>query len=179
MPVVDVFDLEKRKVGEASLPDAVFAADKVLLLDNVEDPHNVGAILRSAEIFGFHDIVLPLKGVPEIYPSIVKVSAGATEHLRIARSEAANAYVKRAKNEGRAVIALDEEGTMDLAEAARNRVGRILLVIGGEGDGLSKLVTDKCDFLVAIPQYGQIGSLNAGVAAGILMFEKKRQDAAE
>jgi 23S rRNA (guanosine2251-2'-O)-methyltransferase len=150
--------------------DDVFTADKILLLDNVEDPHNVGAILRSAEIFGFHDILLPLKGVPEIYPSIVKVSAGATEHLKIVRSENANAYVKKAKSEGRMVVALDEEGAIDLSEAVAQQRGPLLLVIGGEGKSVGQFIIMNADIVAKIPQAGRINSLNASVAAGIAMY---------
>ncbi len=150
--------------------ETVFAADRILLLDNVEDPHNVGAILRSAEIFGFHDILLPLKGVPEVYPSVVKVSAGASEHLRIARCENANTYVKRAKKEGFTVVALDGSGSLTLPEAAARHPRRLLLVIGGEDKGVGQFVILNADIVARIPQAGRIGSLNAAVAAGIALY---------
>ncbi len=149
--------------------ETVFAADRLLLLDNVEDPHNVGAILRSAEIFGFRDILLPLKGVPEVYPSVVKVSAGATEHLRIARCENTNAYVKRAKKEGFTIIALDGSGSTSLRDAAAQQPRRLLLVIGGEDKGVGQFVILNADLVARIPQAGRIGSLNAAVAAGIAL----------
>ncbi len=149
--------------------ETVFSADRLLLLDNVEDPHNIGAILRSAEIFGFHDILLPLKGVPEIYPSVVKVSAGATEHLRIARGENTNTYIKRAKKEQFTIIALDGSGATPLREAAKRLTGRLLLVIGGEDKGVGQFVMLNADIVARIPQAGRIGSLNAAVAAGIAL----------
>jgi len=127
-------------------------------------------MLRSAEIFGFHDILLPLKGVPEVYPSVVKVSAGATEHLRIARSENANAYVKRAKKEGFSVVALDGAGSATLREAAERRPRRLLLVIGGEDRGVGQFILMQADLVARIPQAGRVGSLNAAVAAGIAMY---------
>ncbi len=150
--------------------DTVFTTDRVLLLDNVEDPHNVGAILRSAEIFGFHHILLPFKGVPEIYPSVVKVSAGATEHLHIARAENTTAYIRRAKKEGFTVVALDGDGTVTLREAAVRRGEKLLLVIGGEDRGVGQFVLLNADLVARIPQAGRVGSLNAAVAAGIALY---------
>lgn len=143
---------------------------KILMLDNVEDPHNVGAILRSAEIFGFHDILLPVKGVPEIYPSIVKVSAGATEHLKIARETSSIGYFKKALEAGYTVIALDEEGKSDIKAVAAQNFDKILLVIGGEGQSVGQYIINNAQFIAKIEQKGKINSLNASVAAGIAMF---------
>ncbi len=150
--------------------DVVFEKSKLLLLDNVEDPHNVGAILRSAEIFGFTNIALPVKGVPEIYPSIIKVSAGATEHLTICRDHSANEYVKRAKAEGYTVIALDEEGKVSLSDIKVSDHPKILLVIGGEGKSVGQFIIMNADIVASIPQKGRINSLNASVAAGIALY---------
>jgi len=150
--------------------DTVFSSSRLLLLDNVEDPHNVGAILRSAEIFGFHDVLFPLKGVPDVYPSVVKVSAGATEHLRITRSANAHTYLRRAKEEGFTVVALDGAGTTDIGEALSRSFSRLLLVIGGEDKGVGQFILLNADIVVRIPQKGRIGSLNAAVAAGVALF---------
>ena len=98
--------------------DELLDAPRLLLLDNLEDPHNVGAILRSAEVFGFTSVCLPKKGVPEIYPSVVKVSTGATEFMKICRSHSANNYASRAAEEGYRIVALDMAGKMNLRDVA-------------------------------------------------------------
>jgi len=143
---------------------------KLLLLDNVEDPHNVGAIIRSAEIFGFDAVLLPSRGVPDVYPSVVKVSAGATEHLSIARECGANTYVKRAQAEGYKVVALDEEGREDIKDIKLNPEEKFILVIGGEGKSVGQFIINNADYVAAIRQHGKINSLNASVASGIAMF---------
>ena len=102
-----------------------------LLLDNVEDPQNVGAILRSAEVLGFHAICLPKKGVPDIYPSVVKVSAGGVEFMRICRDYSANHYARKAAETGRRIIALDAAGKVSLAEVVRHVGEKLMLVVGG------------------------------------------------
>ncbi|MCK5834542.1 MAG: hypothetical protein KAG98_02270 [Lentisphaeria bacterium] len=156
------------KFKHASLDD-VLLNDRVLLLNNLEDPQNVGAILRSAEIFGFKGVLLPLKGSPEIYPSIVKVSAGATEYLDVNRSAGVTSYLAKAKDEGYTIISLDGRGTSDFADLRCEGLGKILLVIGGEDKGVGQFVLNSSDFVVGIKQAGRINSLNASVAAGIAM----------
>jgi 23S rRNA (guanosine2251-2'-O)-methyltransferase len=143
---------------------------KILLLDNVEDPHNVGGILRSAEIFGFHTILLSNKGVPDIYPSVVKVSAGATEFLDIAKDATANKYVQNAKEKGYQVVALDGSGKTDIQEVREKLSDNVLVVIGGEDRSVGQFILNQADFVAAIPQKGRINSLNASVAAGIALF---------
>jgi len=143
---------------------------RMLLLDNLEDPQNVGAILRSAEIFGFREIFLPLKGSPGIYPSVVKASAGATEHLLIARDRNANQYLKIARDLGYKVAALDGAGKTELDELAGNAPEKLLLVIGGEDKGIGQFILNEADYVVKLPQKGRINSLNASVAAGVAMY---------
>jgi 23S rRNA (guanosine2251-2'-O)-methyltransferase len=151
--------------------DDVTGAQRILLLDNVEDPHNVGAIIRSAEIFGFHTVLMPVKGVPEIYPSVIKVSAGASEHIKIVRESSSNSYVRRLQEDhGYKVIALDEKGTVELKEAAGKVDGPVLLVIGGEDKSVGQFILNRADMVVSIEQFGKINSLNASVAASIAMF---------
>jgi 23S rRNA (guanosine2251-2'-O)-methyltransferase len=145
-------------------------AGRIMLLDNVEDPHNVGAILRSAEIFGFNHVLLPMKGVPDVYPSIVKVSAGATEFMQIVKEANANTYVKRLVDEGYQVIALDGTGTVSSQEIYPLLGDRVLLVIGGEDKGVGQYILNTADYVMKIPQSGRINSLNASVAAGIAMY---------
>ena len=148
----------------------------VIVLDGILDPHNLGSIIRSAECAGAHGVVIGKRRSASVTAATVKASAGATEHVKIARVVNIPAAVDELKRAKLWVAGADMKG-QNMTKQGLN--GPLALVIGGEGDGLSKLVAEKCDFLVAIPQYGQIGSLNAGVAAGILMFEKKRQDKVE
>lgn len=145
-------------------------APRTLLMDNLEDPQNVGAILRSAEIFGFSEVFLPLKGTPGIYPSVVKASAGASEHLRIARDRNANQYLKLAKQLGYKVAALDGAGKVELDELAGNAPEKLMLVIGGEDKGVGQFILNEADYVVRLPQIGYINSLNASVAAGVAMY---------
>ncbi len=148
----------------------------VVVLDGILDPHNLGSIIRSAECAGAHGVIIGKRRSASVTAATVKASAGATEHVKIARVVNIPAALDELKRAKLWVAGADMKG-QTMTKQGLN--GPLALVIGGEGDGLSKLVTEKCDFLVSIPQYGQIGSLNAGVAAGILMFEKKRQDAAD
>lgn len=143
---------------------------RLLLLDNVEDPTNVGGIIRSAEIFGFHDICLPKKGTPDIYPSVVKVSAGASEHLHICRDHTANQYLKAALEQAYTVVALDGKGTTDLTAIDRSKTEKLLLVIGGEDKSVGQFILNEAHHVARIPMHGRVNSLNASVAAGIAMF---------
>ncbi len=150
--------------------DEILGAEKIMLLDHVEDPHNVGAILRSAEIFGFNRVLLPIRGVPDIYPSIVKVSAGATEFMHLCKDANANTYIKRLQEAGYAVISLDASGDAD-PHTLKERLDRpFVLVIGGEDKGVGPFVLKQSDYIMGITQQGRLNSLNASVAAGIAMY---------
>ncbi|NQU11962.1 RNA methyltransferase [bacterium] len=162
-------------VLEASLYPYVAVEDllsraRLLLLDNVEDPHNVGAILRSAEVFGFRSVLLARRGVPEIYPSVVKVSAGATEFLEISRDLAANGYVRRALEAGYEVAALDHRGQQDITALQGTAIEKLLLVVGGEDRSVGQYILNNAQHVLRIPQRGQVNSLNASVAVGIALF---------
>lgn len=150
--------------------EVLWGRPRLLLLDNVEDPHNVGAILRSAEIFGFDAVLLAKKGVPDIYPSVVKVSAGATEFLDIAKDASANSYVRRAQEKGYQVVALDASGSVDVRMVHAELADRFLVVVGGEDTAVGQFILNTADFVVSIGQRGRINSLNASVAAGISLF---------
>lgn len=152
----------------------LYDRERLLLLDNTEDPHNTGAIIRCADVFGYHAILAPLKGVPEVYPSVVKVSAGATEHLDIAREGSANQHMMKARETGHVVVALDAKGTIDLRDLAPSLPSRHLLVIGGEAKAVSQFILNEADHIASIPQQGKINSLNASVAAGIAMYALSR-----
>jgi 23S rRNA (guanosine2251-2'-O)-methyltransferase len=150
--------------------EVLWGRPHILLLDNVEDPHNVGAILRTAEIFGFNTIFLSKKGVPDIYPSVVKVSAGATEFLDIAKDASANAYVRAAHAKGYQVVALDARGAVDVRTVRARLAGGFMVVVGGEDTAVGQFIINTADFVVSIGQCGRINSLNASVAAGIALF---------
>lgn len=150
--------------------ESLLTCPRLLLLDNVEDPQNVGAILRSAEVFGWEAVLLSARGVPAVYPSVVKASAGATEYLRIARDRAANAYVKPLLEKGYTLVALDEHGKENI-QTIRDRVfEKLLLVVGGEHRSVGQHILNQARHIVGIHQRGHIQSLNASVAAGIALF---------
>jgi len=152
------------------LDDSVFERPRLLLLDNIEDPRNTGAILRSAEIFGFTTILLPMRGTSEIYPSVAKTSAGATEYLDIVRAANSNRYVQRAREVGYRIVALDMHGKVRLSDIPRQDVRPLLLVIGGEDKRIGQFILNEADAVASIPQHGRVTSLNASVAAGIALY---------
>lgn len=145
----------------------------IIILDGIEDPHNLGSIIRSAVCAGAHGIIIPRRRAVSVTAAACKASAGAVEYAHIARvANVANA-IARLKDEGLWIAGADMSGT---AMTSARMEGALALVIGSEGDGIGRLVKEKCDFLVSIPMFGQIDSLNAAVAAAVLMFEKRRQD---
>lgn len=145
----------------------------VIVLDGVEDPHNLGSIIRSAECAGAHGVIIGKRRSASVTAATVKASAGATSHMHIARVVNINGAIEELKRAKLWVAGADMAGR-PMQQQGLN--GALALVIGNEGDGLSKLVKDNCDFLVSIPLKGKLDSLNAAVAAAILMFEKNRQD---
>ena len=145
----------------------------IIILDGIEDPHNLGSIIRSAVCAGAHGIIIPRRRAVSVTAAACKASAGAVEYAHIARvANIANA-IARLKDEGLWIAGADMSGT---AMTSARMEGALALVIGSEGDGIGRLVKEKCDFVVSIPMFGQIDSLNAAVAAAVLMFEKRRQD---
>ena len=145
----------------------------IIILDGIEDPHNLGSIIRSAVCAGAHGIIIPRRRAVSVTAAACKASAGAVEYAHIARvANIANA-IARLKDEGLWIAGADMSGT---AMTSARMEGALARVIGSEGDGIGRLVKEKCDFLVSIPMFGQIDSLNAAVAAAVLMFEKRRQD---
>lgn len=145
----------------------------VVVLDGVEDPHNLGSIIRSAECAGVHGIILGKRRSASVTPAVVKASCGATEYMKIARVVNISGALEELKRAGLWVAGADMNG-VSMSKQGLN--GALALVIGSEGSGLTKLVRENCDFLVSIPLKGKIESLNASVAASVLMFEKCRQD---
>lgn len=161
--IADILNFAKKK-GEKPF---------IIILDGIEDPHNLGSIIRSAVCAGAHGIIIPRRRAVSVTAAACKASAGAVEYAHIARvANIANA-IARLKDEGLWIAGADMSGT---AMTSARMEGALALVIGSEGDGIGRLVKEKCDFLVSIPMFGQIDSLNAAVAAAVLMFEKRRQD---
>ena len=148
----------------------------VIVLDGIEDPYNLGSIIRSAECAGAHGVVIGKRRSASVTAAAVKSSAGATEYMKIARVVNISGAIEELKRAGLWVAGADMSG-VSMQKQGLN--GPLALVIGSEGSGMTKLVRESCDFLVSIPMFGHIDSLNAGVAAAVLMFEKRRQDAVE
>ena len=138
-----------------------------ILLDGITDPHNLGAIIRTAECAGAHGIIVPQHRSVGLTPAAVKASAGAVEHVKVARVTNINRTIEELQKNNIWVYGLSMEGT-DYEQI--DFQGGIALVIGAEGDGISRLTADKCDQVVSLPIRGQIDSLNASVAAGIMMY---------
>ena len=145
----------------------------VVVLDGVEDPHNLGSIIRSADCAGAHGVILGKHRSAPVTAAAVKASAGASEHMLIARVVNISAALEELKTAGLWIAGADMEGE---SMYRQDMTGAFALVIGNEGEGLSRLVRERCDYLVSIPMGGHVDSLNAGVAAGILLFEKRRQE---
>lgn len=141
----------------------------IVILDEIEDPHNLGSIIRSAELCGVHGIIIPKRRNVGVTSTVYKCSAGAIEHMKIAKVTNINATIDILKENGIWIYGADIEGS-DYSYNV-NFAGSCALVIGSEGRGISKLTLKKCDVLVKIPMIGKINSLNASVAGGIMMYE--------
>ena len=144
----------------------------VIILDGIEDPHNLGAIIRTAECAGVHGIIISKHRACAVNETVIKTSAGATANMLIARVTNINSAIDELKQNGVWVYGL-ELGGSDIYKT--NLSGPIALVIGSEGDGISSLTKQKCDEVVTLPMYGKINSLNASVACAIATYEIKKQ----
>lgn len=140
----------------------------IVILDHLEDPHNLGAIIRTCEAAGVDGIIIPKDRSVLVNSTVMKVSAGALENVKIARVTNLNNTIKELKEKGFWIVGTDMEGTPYDKIDYRGKIG---LVIGNEGSGMSKLVKENCDFIASIPMRGKINSLNASVAAGIVIYE--------
>ncbi|MFO7820195.1 MAG: 23S rRNA (guanosine(2251)-2'-O)-methyltransferase RlmB [Halanaerobacter sp.] len=149
------------------------AAPFFILLDEIQDPHNFGSILRTAEAAGVDGIIIPKRRAVGYTPIVVKSSAGAVEYLPVAQVTNLARTIDRLKEEGFWIAGADLEAEQSCYKA--DLTGSLGLVIGNEGSGMRRLVKEKCDFLIKMPMEGQIESLNASVAAGILIYESLRQ----
>ena len=160
--VEDILNKAKEK-GEAPF---------IFLLDDIEDPHNLGAIIRTANLAGAHGVIIPKRHAAGLTSTVAKTSAGALNYTPVAKVSNLGQTIEELKKEGMWFVCADMGG--DLMYNL-NLTGPMGVVIGNEGEGVSRLVKEKCDFVAAIPMKGDIDSLNASVAAGILAYEVVRQ----
>ena len=145
----------------------------ILILDGIEDPHNLGSIIRTAETAGIHGVIIPKRRAASVNATVSKSSAGAVEHVKIARVNNINETIKYLKEEGLWICGTD--GDAKDYYYNQNLKGALAIIIGSEGFGMSRLVKENCDFLVKIPMKGKITSLNASVSAGIVIYEAVKQ----
>lgn len=144
----------------------------IVILDNIEDPHNLGAIIRSAHQAGAHGVIIPKNRAVGLTATVARTSAGALNYIPVAKVTNLSKTIDELKNNGLWFVCADMDGKLmyDL-----NLKGPIGVVIGSEGEGVSRLVKEKCDFIASVPMKGKIDSLNASVAAGVLCYEIVRQ----
>lgn len=149
-------------------------ATRLILLDKIEDPHNLGAIIRSAESFGFDAVIIPERRSAKVTPTVYKTSAGAINNIDLVMVTNLNKTIEKLKENGFWVYGLAGEATNKLSETDLS--GKVALVVGNEADGISRLTREKCDSLVKIPMIGKVNSLNASVASAIAMYEVIRDN---
>ena len=161
--IEDILDLAEQRNEDAF----------ILILDGIEDPHNLGSIIRTAETAGVHGIIIPKRRSVTVNSTVSKVSAGAVEHMKIARVNNINEAIRKLKENGLWIIGTDMNTNTYYYN--QDLKGNIAIVIGSEGFGISRLVKENCDMLVKIPMKGKITSLNASVSAGIIIYEAVKQ----
>ena len=148
-------------------------APLLVICDEISDPHNLGAIIRTAECAGAHGVIIPKRRSAGLTAIVAKTSAGAVSYLPVARVANLSATIKELKKQGVWVFGTAADASTNLYDADLKSAAAI--VIGSEGDGMSRLVAENCDFLVSIPMKGRISSLNASAAASVLLYEAVRQ----
>lgn len=161
--IEDILDLAKKRDEKPF----------ILILDGIEDPHNLGSIIRTAETAGVHGIIIPKRRAANVNSTVAKVSAGAVEYMKIARVNNINDAINTLKENDVWICGTDMDTNKYYYD--EDFTGGIGIVIGSEGYGMSRLVKENCDFLVKIPMKGKITSLNASVSAGIVMYEAVKQ----
>lgn len=144
----------------------------VIILDDIEDPHNLGAIIRTANLAGAHGVIIPKHRASGLTATVVKASAGAINYTPVAKVTNISKTIEELKEKGLWFVCADMDGTTMYDLDLKGPIG---LVIGNEGKGVSRLVKEKCDFIAKVPMFGDIDSLNASVAAGVLAYEIVRQ----
>lgn len=181
---MDKFELDKLANGMhqgviLSVPDYEYTPIEELetesclvLLDHLEDPHNFGAIIRTCEAAGVGGIIIPKDRSVEVNPTVVKVSTGAIDHMKIAKVTNLSRTISDLKKQGYWMIGTDMDGT---SYDQIDYQGKIVIIIGNEGTGMSRIIRESCDFIAKIPMQGTVNSLNASVATGIVVFEAMRQ----
>ena len=145
----------------------------VVALDQIQDPQNLGAVARSAEAAGASGLVIPSRRTATVTPAAAKASAGAVEHLRIARASNLADFLTRAKDDGAWIYGAEANAEAPYTQA--DLTGKVVLVLGSEGKGLRRLVAERCDALISIPVRGRVASLNVSAAAAVVLFEAVRQ----
>jgi len=145
----------------------------VIILDKIEDPHNLGAIIRTVECLGAHGVIIQKRNACQVTDTVEKTAAGATSFVKVARVTNITETIKYLKEKGLWIYGLDMEGASDVYNTKFD--GPIGIVVGNEGDGISRLVKENCDFMVKIPMTGNINSLNASVSTAISIYEVVRQ----
>ncbi|MCC7118671.1 MAG: 23S rRNA (guanosine(2251)-2'-O)-methyltransferase RlmB [Anaerolineales bacterium] len=158
-PYSDVVEILEQTQGEAPF---------ILILDSLQDPQNFGTLIRTAEAVGVHGIIIPLARSVEVTPAVVNASSGASEHMRIAQSNLAQA-IEALKSNDVWVVGLDQAGA-ELEANSRHLKGALGLVVGSEGEGLHELTKKKCDIVLKLPMRGKIESLNAAVAGSVALY---------
>ena len=161
--VDDILNIAREK-GEAPL---------IVVCDELSDPHNLGAVIRTADAAGAHGVIIPKRRSAGLTAVVAKTSAGAVAHVPVARVPNITALLKQLKDEGVWVFGTAAQGNTSLYKA--DLKGPAAIVIGSEGEGMGRLVTENCDFTVSIPMFGKINSLNASAAAAVLLYEAVRQ----
>ncbi len=144
----------------------------VIICDKITDPHNLGAIIRTANCVGAHGVIIPKRSSAGINSTVAKTSAGAVEYTGVAKVTNIADTIDKLKRKGLWIAAADMDGESMYKTDLKGALG---IVVGSEGSGVSRLVKEKCDFIISIPMYGEINSLNASVAAGVVMYEAVRQ----
>ncbi|MDD2377196.1 MAG: 23S rRNA (guanosine(2251)-2'-O)-methyltransferase RlmB, partial [Clostridia bacterium] len=172
--VASVTDYEYFEVDDI-LQEAESRGEKpfVVILDKIEDPHNLGAIIRTIDCLGAHGCIIQKRNAAQVTDTVEKVAAGATSYVKVARVTNITETIKYLKEKGLWIYGLDMEGASDIYSTKLD--GAIGLVIGNEGEGISRLVRENCDVIIKIPMVGNIESLNASVSAAISMYEIVRQ----
>ena len=165
--ILEVNDFVYNDVDELITDDSL-----IVILDHIEDPHNFGAIIRTCEAAGVNGIIIPKDRSVEVNSTVIKVSTGAIKNMKIAQVTNLNRIIEELKKQGFWIVGTDMEGTnyYDI-----DYKGKIVVIIGNEGSGMSRLVKENCDFIASIKMNGTTNSLNASVATGIVVFEAVKQ----
>ena len=145
----------------------------LVMLDGIQDPHNLGAIARTAEAAGVHGLIIPERRAVGVTPGAMRASAGALEHMKVSKVSNLNRTVEKLKERGVFIVGLDAAGEVEYSQV--DFTGPVLIVVGSEGKGLSRLMRENCDKIASIPMSGQLSSLNVSVSAAIVLYEAFNQ----